>query len=88
MGDRKVQFETSPEKYFGALLERVLRNEAHLQALTEHIARLLAALEQRSEGDIKEQLEASREKVFQELSAEVIAKLTQGSPDELLDSLK
>lgn len=87
MADRKVTFETTPEKFFGALLERVLRNEAHLHAITEHLAKLVAHIEEEDAADIVSRIQTVSDQVFEELSAEVIAKLTQSPAETLLSSI-
>ena len=88
MRERKVTFETSPEKFLGVLMERILWNDAHLRAISEYLARLIGTVECEDSEVILKQIQSTTKETYSQLSASVVASLTQGSADELLSSIE
>ncbi len=69
-------------------MERVLWNDAHLQAISEHLARLIGSIECEDSDVILKQIQSTTKETYSQLSASVVASLTQGSTDELLSGIE
>ena len=85
---RRVFFTTDSDKFYGVVLERLLRNEAALEALSEEIATIRAQMSDTSIEEVKVEIARRRDEAYDRLAASLIAHLTLDQNEDPLDRLK